>query len=792
MWNTEDILGRGATAVVHKAVKKDNGEGCAVKVFHDRVTFHHSSVPRRELDIVTSLNHKNVIRIFGIDVDPSGVHVLGMEYCRAGSVYTQLDKPDNTFGFPEEEFLRVFNDIAHGMHYLKQNGIIHRDIKPGNIMKFIDDDGSSIYKLTDFGAAKKVDEEEEFTSIYGTEEYLDPDMYNQAVLRRQFKDHGQTFTGNVDIWSLGVTLYHVATGRLPFMPHGGRSNSHTMHRITKEKESGVISGIQRTAEGPIEYSKQLPKTCVLSPCLKNLIVPILAGLMESKLALRWSFDRFFDAVNNINNMKIIKMFECNSGCNLRIYVGKNDRYASFQEVLARETDIPAVEQLILYDNRELSEIVQQTMEIQEYPKRILTGQLFLYSRERVDRQKLALPEIPSFPSMPEHMIVDKDSHYLHKICAIACLISKSISNIIQQQELMEQAETHLRDFIFQIIKRINSCVPDMSEHLDENEMHQKTFFASYSCLNELIQVIEQNHSHGPTLKKAKIKLRQVLNDESPKEVLKKAVNRCNEVKVYMEVLVTKMAEHERDAMFSYARCSEDDHCVQKSSHLVTLLTEIWTMFTKHRKQRTLATEEEFIHDTQKLKSQEYSARLLSILDGHCRINVIQTYDVTTKQISLLLKNLQRTKKVDQNIRSVNECRKKLSERIGKMEMECKKIADEAKEMTQWSLKNATSDASSSAMALPAMDTLSSGTPFSTFSLEKVSFSMKSLIDGRKEIDALMEQSSSSLEESNHIMKSLLNLKEARQHEDPGPSEMETPHQKGVTFQSPIQASCSDT
>ncbi|OWF35119.1 serine/threonine-protein kinase TBK1-like isoform X2 [Mizuhopecten yessoensis] len=721
LWNVEDILGRGATAVVHKAVRKDNGEGCAVKVFHDRVSFHHSSVPRRELDIVTSLNHKNVIRIFGIDVDSAGNHVLGMEYCRAGSVYTQLDKPENAFGFPEEEFQRVLHDIAHGMHYLKRNGIIHRDIKPGNIMKFIDEDGSSIYKLTDFGAAKKVDEEEEFTSIYGTEEYLDPDMYNQAVLRRQFKDHGQTFTGNVDIWSLGVTLYHVATGRLPFMPHGGRSNSHTMHRITKEKEQGVISGIQRTADGPIEYSRQLPKTCVLSPCLKNLIVPVLAGLMESTLSVRWSFDRFFDAVNNILNMKVIKMFECNSGCNLRIYVGKSDRYASFQEVLARETDIPAVEQLILYDNRELSEIVVQTMEIQEYPKRILTGQLFLYSRERVDRQKLALPEIPSFPTMPEHMAIDKDSHYLHKICAIACLISKSISNIIQQQELMEQAETHLRDFIFQIIKRINSCVPDMSEHLMENDMHQKTFFASYSCLNELVQVIEQNHSQGTTLKRAKVKLRQILNDESPKEVLQKAMNRCNEVKVYMEVLVEKMNEHERDAMFSYARCSEDDHCVQKSSYLVTLLTEIWTMFTKHRKQRTLLTEEEFIHNTQKLKSQEYSARLLSILEGHCRINVIQTYDVTTKQISLLLKNLQRTKKVDQNIRSVKDCRVKLSERIGKMEIECKKIADEAIEMTQWCLRTTAQGAT--AMPLLPYETLSTATPFSSFSMERVSLRM---------------------------------------------------------------------
>lgn len=58
--------------------------------------------------------------------------------------------------------------------------IIFRDLKPGNIMKFIRDDGTIVYKLTDFGAARELNDDQQFVSLYGTEEYLHPDMYERA------------------------------------------------------------------------------------------------------------------------------------------------------------------------------------------------------------------------------------------------------------------------------------------------------------------------------------------------------------------------------------------------------------------------------------------------------------------------------------------------------------------------------------------------------------------------------------------------------------------------------------
>lgn len=58
------------------------------------------------------------------------------------------------------------------MNHLREYGIVHRDIKPGNIMRVIGEDGHSVYKLTDFGAARELEDDEQFVSLYGTEEYL--------------------------------------------------------------------------------------------------------------------------------------------------------------------------------------------------------------------------------------------------------------------------------------------------------------------------------------------------------------------------------------------------------------------------------------------------------------------------------------------------------------------------------------------------------------------------------------------------------------------------------------------
>lgn len=89
----------------------------------------------------------------------------------------------------------IFIVEVGGMNHLRENGIVHRDIKPGNIMRVIGEDGQSVYKLTDFGAARELEDDEQFVSLYGTEEYL----VSHVSLIILFKEVG--YIVNMDNWS---------------------------------------------------------------------------------------------------------------------------------------------------------------------------------------------------------------------------------------------------------------------------------------------------------------------------------------------------------------------------------------------------------------------------------------------------------------------------------------------------------------------------------------------------------------------------------------------------------------
>nr|XP_060515642.1 serine/threonine-protein kinase TBK1 [Panthera onca] len=263
LWLLSDILGQGATANVFRGRHKKTGDLFAIKVFNNISFLRPVDVQMREFEVLKKLNHKNIVKLFAIEEETTTRHkVLIMEFCPCGSLYTVLEEPSNAYGLPESEFLIVLRDVVGGMNHLRENGIVHRDIKPGNIMRVIGEDGQSVYKLTDFGAARELEDDEQFVSLYGTEEYLHPDMYERAVLR---KDHQKKYGATVDLWSIGVTFYHAATGSLPFRPfEGPRRNKEVMYKIITGKPSGAISGVQKAENGPIDWSGDMPISCSLS------------------------------------------------------------------------------------------------------------------------------------------------------------------------------------------------------------------------------------------------------------------------------------------------------------------------------------------------------------------------------------------------------------------------------------------------------------------------------------------------------------------------------------------------
>lgn len=88
------------------------------------------------------------------------------------SLLPTQDKPPTLVCPRPEPLAAPALSAAAGMNHLRKNSVVHRDIKPGNIMRLVGEEGQSIYKLTDFGAARELDDDEKFISVYGTEEYL--------------------------------------------------------------------------------------------------------------------------------------------------------------------------------------------------------------------------------------------------------------------------------------------------------------------------------------------------------------------------------------------------------------------------------------------------------------------------------------------------------------------------------------------------------------------------------------------------------------------------------------------
>ncbi|XP_022449303.2 inhibitor of nuclear factor kappa-B kinase subunit epsilon isoform X1 [Delphinapterus leucas] len=348
LWHTDDLLGQGATASVYKARNKKSGELVAVKVFNTASYLRPREVQVREFEVLRKLNHQNIIKLFAVEeTGGSRQKVLVMEYCSSGSLLSALESPENAFGLPEDEFLVVLRCVVAGMNHLRENGIVHRDIKPGNIMRLVGEEGQSIYKLTDFGAARELDDDEKFVSVYGTEEYLHPDMYERAVLR---KPQQKAFGVAVDLWSIGVTLYHAATGSLPFVPFGGpRRNKEIMYRITTEKPTGAIAGTQRLENGPLEWSYTLPITCQLSMGLQSQLVPILANILEVEQAKCWGFDQFFAETSDILQRVVVHVFSLPQAVVHHVYIHAHNTIAIFLEAVYKQTNVAPQHQEYLFE-----------------------------------------------------------------------------------------------------------------------------------------------------------------------------------------------------------------------------------------------------------------------------------------------------------------------------------------------------------------------------------------------------------------------------------------------------------
>lgn len=571
---------KGATGAVFQGVNKHNGEPVAVKTFNQLSHMRPYEVQMREFEVLRKVKHDNIVKLLAIEDDQEGRgKVIVMELCTGGSLFNILDDPENTYGLPQVEFLLVLEHLTAGMKHLRDNNLVHRDLKPGNIMKFLTDEGLTIYKLTDFGAARELEENQQFMSLYGTEEYLHPDMYERAVLR---KSVNRSFTANVDLWSIGVTLYHVATGNLPFRPFGGRKNKETMHHITTKKLPGVIAGTQTQESGPIEWSRHLPDHCQLSSGLKLLVTPLLAGLLEENSKRMWSFERFFWEVTSILDKRVLHLFYMNRASSIEIFMDPDEPLFHFKEHVNLQTDVNVDNQLLLFDEEHLEDKVGANTAVRGYPKTEIFKPIMLFS---VENNNVSLPkelELPKFPSFPTGVSVENDASLAKVGCSVGHECKRRIESFSKMDTLIQNGISRL----IGLLKVTLNKLLDKSKNLDDVS----------SVVHELAEALEllasNNEMYHEETKQIGLELSKLKTEYTKvSEPIQQLFNRF-----WTEDQLTR----EWKTSSREIKNPSNNFSNEKAKHLVERLRDSWQHLLRDRATRSLTYNDEQFHALEKV------------------------------------------------------------------------------------------------------------------------------------------------------------------------------------------------
>ncbi|KAK3595605.1 hypothetical protein CHS0354_009564 [Potamilus streckersoni] len=667
VWNKKDCVGKGATAEVFLGRHRQTGENCAIKLFNVREFMTLAASSKREIELLGKLKHRNVITFLASETELStGNEILVTPYCQGGSLFSMLEQPQYAYGFPEDEFLIFLGDTSRGMEYLRSLGITHRDIKPGNIMKFIDKSGRSVYKLTDFGAARELKDEEKFQSLYGTEEYLHPDMYQRAILK---EPGSQFFDASVDLWSFGCTIYHVATGQLPFQAHGGRINTVVMHKITSEKASGVISGIQTEPNGAITWSKDLPNTCLLPQSLKKLLTPVLAGLMETDKSKAWSFEQSFSHVKSIISRKRMEIFYQAACLELILYMREDDKYCNIQEEAAQYTGVIPENQLLLFRDKEFCNYVSATEKICNYPRKAFEGDIYLFNRDTLAEMNIYVPETVPFPSRIPTSDLIEDVELAKLRCSVAYFYEFHTEKVVRCQQRVKQSVFYLRDYIRDYLNPINVWLTETKKLKAESERTLGILDSSLKLFGSMLPVLNLT-SYKDIEKVVEFANKQDVVDNL-KGSLAKEDKRINEIDVYLQVLLEKIKE--QDPVVTSVGWQEEQFWVSTIKQFRLTINGVLSTFRKHKRYGDLHPHEVFIHQAEMQKLEESNLQILSVFQGYLD-NLKRICGEVKKHSGLLLKHLTRAKKVEVNMKCVIDFHKEIDIRLGKLDETYKEAA----------------------------------------------------------------------------------------------------------------------
>jgi serine/threonine protein kinase len=214
-----ETIGESNLAKVKRAVRLSDGLVFAIKIYYHctlkkKIKDGHKKI-LHEFELMSSLatTHPNILKYYEIFQDDDKLYLV-LEYCDACI--------ENLYGSENLNIKSLIRDLLNGLKFLSENNIAHHDVKPGNL--FISKD---TLKIGDFGVAEKFNKEVGCVSCYGTPVYQPPEVVNFEPSSADntvdaSKDESSTEERNyydgikADIWSAGVTIFQLFTGKLPF------------------------------------------------------------------------------------------------------------------------------------------------------------------------------------------------------------------------------------------------------------------------------------------------------------------------------------------------------------------------------------------------------------------------------------------------------------------------------------------------------------------------------------------------------------------------------------------------
>ncbi|XP_062273170.1 serine/threonine-protein kinase ULK1a isoform X1 [Scomber scombrus] len=258
-FSRKDLIGHGAFAVVFKGRHKEKRDWeVAVKCINKKNLAKSQALLGKEIKILKELKHENIVRLLDYQ-EMGGCVYLVMEYCNGGDLAEYL----HSKGTLSEDTIRVFlQQIAQAMKVLQSKGILHRDLKPQNILLCHTEGRRSspintCIKLADFGFARHLQTNTMAATLCGSPMYMAPEVIMS-----------QNYDAKADLWSIGTIIYQCLTGKAPF-----HASTPQELRLFYESNRNLLPSIPKETSSKLRH--------------------LLLRLLQRNHKERISFDEFF-------------------------------------------------------------------------------------------------------------------------------------------------------------------------------------------------------------------------------------------------------------------------------------------------------------------------------------------------------------------------------------------------------------------------------------------------------------------------------------------------------------------